>query len=315
MQDYVLIAPAKINLHLEILGARADGFHELVMVMQNVALADRISIRASDRQEVRLRCSHPQLPPDPRANLAYKAAELMCERFSDAYARLGGVDIVVEKHIPIAAGMAGGSVDAAAVLVGIDLLWNLGLTKAELQTLGAELGSDVPFCVLGGTALATGRGEILDPLPGLDGMSLVLAKHRHLEVATQWAYQSYRQAFEGEYVSEFEAIAARRSQVRSGPLSGAIARQDAAEIGKLLQNDLERVVLPAYPQVAQLREAFAEAGVLGTLMSGSGPTVFALCESQERAQQVRDTVEARLADPELEFWVTELAGTGIYVQP
>lgn len=315
MQDYILIAPAKLNLYLEIISARLDGYHELVMVMQNVALADRVRVSAGDRQEIRLYCDHPQVPQDPTANLAYKAALLMCDRFADAYARLGGVDIVIEKNIPVAAGLAGGSVDAAAVLVGIDLLWQLGLTKAELQALGAELGSDVPFCVLGGTALATGRGEILNPLPGLDGIAVVLAKHRDLEVSTGWAYQRYREAFGQEYLSDPEEIAARGSRVHSGPLTGAIARGDAAEIGNLLYNDLERVVLPVRERVAQLRAAFAAAGVLGTLMSGSGPTVFALCESLERAQQTCETVRARLADPELDFWVTQLSGTGIRVEP
>ncbi len=315
MQDYILIAPAKINLHLEILGVRPDGFHELVMVMQNVALADRVSVRASDRQEIRLHCRHPQLPVDPTANLAYKAARLMCERFAQAHARFGGVDIAIEKNIPVAAGLAGGSVDAAAVLVGIDLLWNLGLTKGELQALGAELGSDVPFCVLGGTALATGRGEILDPLPGLGGIAVVLAKYRNLEIETKWAYQNYRQAFEAEYLSTPEDIDARRSRVHSGPLAGAIARRDAAAVGQRLQNDLERVVLPAHPEVECLRAAFAAAGSLGAMMSGSGPTVFALCESQERACEIREEVSTRLADPELEFWIAELVGTGIYVEP
>ncbi|MEO0946809.1 MAG: 4-(cytidine 5'-diphospho)-2-C-methyl-D-erythritol kinase [Cyanobacteria bacterium J06641_5] len=315
MQDYTLIAPAKINLHLEIVGARPDGYHELVMVMQNVALADRVRVRAGDRQEIRLFCNHPQVPKEPTANLAYKAAKLMCDRFSDAYARLGGVDITIEKNIPVAAGLAGGSVDAAAVLVGIDLLWKLGLTKAELQDLGAELGSDVPFCVLGGTALATGRGEVLDPLPDLNGIAVVLAKHRNLEVSTGWAYKSYREAFGQEYLSDPNDIAARHSRVHSGPLAGAIVKGDAIEIGKLLYNDLERVVLPAHTRVEQVRSAFAAAGVLGTMMSGSGPTVFALCKSTEQARQVRETVQEQIADPELDFWVTQLSGTGICVEP
>lgn len=317
MQDYTLIAPAKINLHLEIIGARPDGYHELVMVMQNVALADRVKIRAGDRQEIRIFCDHPQLPADPQANLAYKAAALMCDRFPEVYARLGGVDIAIEKNIPVAAGLAGGSVDAAAVLVGIDLLWQLGLTKAELQDLGAELGSDVPFCVLGGTALATGRGEVLDPLPGLDGLAVILAKHRDLEVSTRWAYGSYREAFGQDYLSDPQDIIARRSRVHSGLLVGAIAQKDGAAIGRLLYNDLERVVLPDsnYERVARLREALTAAGVLGAMMSGSGPTVFALCESLERAQEIRDAVKTQLADPQLELWVTQLSGTGISVEP
>jgi 4-diphosphocytidyl-2-C-methyl-D-erythritol kinase len=192
-------------------------------------------------------------------------------------------------------------------------MWELGLTQPELQELGAKLGSDIPFCISGGTAIATGRGEQLDPLKDLDHLWVVLAKYNNLSVSTPWAYQTYRQQFGNTYVSDKEGIKSRTAQIHSGPLVSAIIHKDGAAIGKLLHNDLEKVVLPENPQVAQLRKAFAEAGVLGTMMSGSGPTVFALCDSQARAQQVKQEVSERIGDPELNFWITKLTSAGIQV--
>jgi 4-diphosphocytidyl-2-C-methyl-D-erythritol kinase len=156
MKKYKLIAPAKINLYLEIIGSRADGFHELAMILQSINLADEIKIHSASTDKIRVFCEHPQVPND-KTNLVYRAAELMTQEFPDAFNNFGGVDITLTKNIPVAAGLAGGSTNAAAILVGIDLLWNLGLTESELQELGGKLGSDVPFCIAGGTAIATGR--------------------------------------------------------------------------------------------------------------------------------------------------------------
>ena len=157
MRSYSLLASAKINLYLEIIGDRPDGYHELAMVLQSIDLADRIDLRAIGTDTIRVRCDHPQVPPD-KNNLAYRAADLLAKQFPDALAKYGGVEIAIHKQIPVAAGLAGGSANAAAVLVGMDLLWQLGLTQSELQELGGTLGSDVPFCITGGTALATGAG-------------------------------------------------------------------------------------------------------------------------------------------------------------
>ena len=314
MQLYSLIAPAKINLYLEIIGDRPDGFHELVMIMQSVELADRIDIKPSDTQNIYIYCDHPEVPKD-KTNLAYRAAELMCDTFPDMYANYGGVSISIEKNIPVAAGLAGGSGNAAAVLVGINLLWKLGLTQPELKDLAANLGSDIPFCISGGTAIATGRGERLDELQPLNDMWVVLAKYDNISVSTPWAYQTYRQQFGDTYVSDIEGIKSRTKDVSSGALVRAIAQHNSAEIGKLIRNDLEKIVLPTYPQVAELKTAFAAQDVFGTMMSGSGPTVFALCESQEKAIAVRQQVETQIADPKLKFWVTKLATGGIQVKP
>ncbi len=311
MRAYSLLAPAKINLYLEILGDRADGFHELVMVMQSVGLSDRIDVRANGTDEIRVHCDHPQVPLDA-TNLAYRAADLMRQQFPQAFARLGGVDITIHKHIPIGAGLAGGSSNAAAVLVGLDLLWELGLTQAELQDLGAVLGSDIPFCVVGGTALATGRGEKIDPLPDLDGGAIVLGKYRSLSVSTPWAYKTYRQQFGDSYLPAGDR-SHRLHQVHSGPMIGAIAQRDIPTICQLLHNDLEKIVLPEYPQVAQLKATFQQCEILGTMMSGSGPTVFAIVDTLERATQVQQQVRDTIPDPDLELWVTQFAAAGVTV--
>ncbi|AFZ36647.1 4-diphosphocytidyl-2-C-methyl-D-erythritol kinase [Stanieria cyanosphaera PCC 7437] len=310
MHSYSLIAPAKINLYLEILGDRYDGFHELVMILQSIELADKIHIKPSDAEDIRLHCNHPQVPKD-KSNLAYRAAKLICDTFPDVYANYGGIDLTIEKNIPVAAGLAGGSTNAAAVLVGLNLMWQLGLTHPELQDLAAQLGSDIPFCLSGGTAIATGRGEKLDPIRNLNNLWVVLAKYNNLSVSTAWAYQTYRQQYSQSYLSDPEDIKLRRAEVHSSPLVKAIIEQNGVKIGKLLYNDLEKIVLTHHSQVAQVKIAFAELDVLGTMMSGSGPTVFALCESEQKAQQVKQQVEASISDPELSLWVTKLSSGGI----
>lgn len=313
MRSYSLIAPAKINLYLEIIGDRPDGYHELAMILQSIDLADQIEVRSLSTDNIRIHCHHPQVPTD-KSNLAYRAAELMARQFPDAFSNYGGVDITIKKQIPVAAGLAGGSTNAAAVLVGIDLLWHLGLTQSELEELGATLGSDVPFCIAGGTAIATGRGEQLSPLPNLTPISIVLAKYRSLEVSTPWAYKTYRQQFGSTYIRDSDSLAARASAVHSGAMVKAIFNQNAAEIAQKLHNDLERVVLPAYPQVLQLRELFAtQPGVLGTMMSGSGPTVFAIAQSPQQAEAIKLNVREAIPDEDLELFVTGTNMHGIQI--
>ena len=312
MHSYTLLAPAKINLYLEIVGDRPDGFHELVMVMQTVALCDRITLRPNGLQEFRLFCSHPLVPQDS-SNLAHRAATLMAREFPRLFANYGGIDITIEKYIPVAAGLAGGSTNAAAVLVGIDLIWELGLTRPELETLAARLGSDTSFCVTGGTVICTGRGEILDPIAPLTGLWVILAKYDHLSVSTPWAYQSYRQKFQDTYLSSPEDFHHRRQQVSSGALVQAIAQKKPAAIGKFIHNDLEKVVLPEFPLVAELRQVLDDLGGLGTMMSGSGPTVFTLCSSQEVAETIVKKAREILVAPDLQFWIAPITDTGIQV--
>lgn len=312
MRSYSLIAPAKINLYLEILGDRSDGYHELAMILQSIELADKIDLRANGTDAIRIHCDHPQVPQN-ESNLAYRAVRLMAEQFPKVFAKFGGVDITINKQIPVAAGLAGGSTDAAAVLVGVDIMWQLGLAQPDLQDLAAQLGSDVPFCLAGGTALATGRGEQLSSLPALDSLYVVLAKDPNLMISTAWAYQAYRAEFGHSYVRDTQSLESRAHRVHSGPMVHAIYNKDGTQIGQLLHNDLEKVVLPTTPQVSRLREAFQSSGVLGTMMSGSGPTVFALCESEAHAWEIQQKMRAMFPEPDLDFWVTRFSNRGIQV--
>lgn len=310
MQSYSLFAPAKINLHLEIIGDRADGYHELVMIMQSVNLGDIIHLRANGTDNIRLYCQNPDVPLD-KTNLAYKAVVLMQEKCPQAARNFGGVDITIEKNIPVAAGLAGGSTNGAAVLVGINLMWSLGLTQPELRTLGSLLGSDVPFCISGGTSIATGRGEEIEPLSDLTDIWVILAKYSNLSVSTPWAYNSYREQYHHLYVSDGQGIKSRTHQLHSGDLVKAITNKDNQAIGRLLYNDLEKVVLPAYPAVSRLINAFREENVLGVMMSGSGPTVFALCNTELEAHSIAQKVQSKINDSHLHCWVAQMCPHGI----
>ena len=308
MDSYRLTAPAKINLLLEIIGSRPDGYHELVMVLQSIDLADQLELKPIGGDRILLHCDHPHVPKDS-TNLAYRAAKLMQERFP----RRGGVEIKIEKHIPIGAGLAGGSTDAAAVVVGLDLMWQLGLTQLELCSFAAQLGSDVPFCIAGGTALALGRGEMLTPLTDADRLYAVLAKYRSLSVSTPWAYKSYRQQFGDTYAMTPPQQQERQRTGPSVPMLQAISHRDELAIGKALYNDLEKVVLTAHPKVDRLRQTLAQKSAIGGMMSGSGPTVFALAHTRSEANQMAEQTKAELDDPDLDLWVTRLISKGIHL--
>ena len=314
-----LLANAKINLYLEIIGSRPDGFHELVMVMQSVALADHITLRPLNVPAIRLVCDHPQVPSD-HTNLAYRAAGLVQKRFPNRTNRVGGVEITIDKKIPVGAGLAGGSANAAAVLFGLNVLWQLGLTRIELQEVGAELGSDVPFCLAGGCAIATGRGENIDPLPKTPQLNVVLAKYTSLSVSTPWAYKTYRQQFEHTYLplKNAASLAERQARIHSGDMVRAISTRKNAALSSYLHNDFEKIVLPAHPKVSQLKEvmiaASAQAGGLGTLMSGSGPTVFTLCETPEQARQILQATRSQITDPDLQLHTAPFSTYGIQIK-
>ena len=261
-----LKAYAKINLALEVLGKRPDGYHEVAMIMQSVSLHDTL-ILSLQESDITLICDRPELPCD-HSNLAYRAAELL--RREVGVAR--GVQIELTKRIPLAAGLAGGSTDAAAVLKGLNRLWGLALSPVELEQLAARLGSDVPFCLWGGTSLATGRGEMLTPLPDFTGHGVVLA-NPSLQVSTAWVYGNYR-----------DAAGNRRRDISS--LRHSIEQPDFSAVADTLFNDLETVTVPAYPQVAEIQEQLLQAGAAGVLMSGSGPTVFALTPDYASAAEL-----------------------------
>ena len=325
-----LFARAKINLYLEIIGARPDGFHELVMVMQSVGLADQITLKPLSASVIQINCAHPQVPTNA-SNLAYRAAALLQKRFPNRTNRCGGVEITIDKKIPVGAGLAGGSANAAAALFGLDVLWQLGLTRVELQELGAELGSDVPFCLAGGCAIATGRGEEVDSLSNPPKLTAVLAKYKTLSVSTPWAYKTYRQQFNHTYRSLSGPVGRPApptpppadpaadpgttqppvARVQSGNMLKALSAQNFSAIGDRLYNDLEKVVLPAHPKVAQLKAAMAAQGGLGTLMTGSGPTVFTLAETPQQAEQILRAVRRQIADADLQLYVAPFVAQGI----
>ncbi len=298
----LLKAPAKINLYLEITGDRPDGYHELVMVMQSVDLCDLIHLRLTGTETIQIHCPHPEVPKD-ETNLAYRAARLMQQHYPD----FGGVEIAIDKHIPLGAGLAGGSANAASVLVGLDLLWNLGLTQPQLWELGAQLGSDVPFCISGGTALAVGRGEKISPLPDLENLALVICKPRNLAISTVWAYQTFRS-------QQLLANSPIKGRNHSKQILAAIADHKHSpnqqqDIASLLYNDLERVVLPVHPQITAIKEALAQQETLGVLMSGSGSTVFAIANDLSTAQHIAQTMSTNFHD--LDVWAVTSLTNGI----
>ncbi|MEE3716217.1 4-(cytidine 5'-diphospho)-2-C-methyl-D-erythritol kinase [Tumidithrix elongata RA019] len=290
-----LKSAAKINLYLEITGNRPDGYHELVMVLQTIDLCDRLDLRTISSDAIHISCDNDRVPTD-ETNLAFKAARLMQQN----YPGLGGVEIAIAKQVPMGAGLAGGSGNAAAVLVGLDRLWDLGLTQSELCDLAAQLGSDIPFCVAGGTALAIGRGEVLSPLPDLQNLALAICKPRDLSISTVWAYQTFRS-------QGLLATSPVREQHNSSQMLAAIAARDETtptRVGRLLYNDLERVVLPAHPRIATLKAFLQQQECLGVLMSGSGSTVFAIAQDLGQAERIAASLQADADNSDLDIWVT-----------
>jgi 4-diphosphocytidyl-2-C-methyl-D-erythritol kinase len=268
----ILNAYAKINLALDVLYKRPDGYHEVAMVMQAVKLADTVAL-TNQPDDITLSINISGLPADG-SNLATRAAALL-----KPYAAPGqGVHIHLDKHIPLAAGLAGGSADAAAVLKGLNCLWNLKLSMDELSKLAAKLGSDVPFCLYNGTMLATGRGEVVEPLPPLAACYVVLAKPA-VEVATAWGYQQ----FKPELVMSRPDITAMRGCLSDGNLEG---------VARNLSNVFESVTIPAYPEIAKIKESMLAYGAMAALMSGSGPTVFGLVRSREEAEAIACRLKA-----------------------
>ena len=263
---------AKINLTLDILGKRPDGYHEVAMVMQSVGLHDTIEMDKA-KEGISLSINVPWLRADEK-NLAWRAAALMQQE----YGLRGGVRMRLTKRIPVAAGLAGGSADAAAVLRGMDRLYKLGLSDDQLCELGARLGSDIPFCLRRGTMLATGRGEVLTRLADMPETWVVLAKPR-ISVSTAWAYQNY-----DEQGAEQHPDNERIQQ--------EIARGDRKGVAKLLCNVLESVTIKRYAVISRYKELMLEQGAMASMMSGSGPTVFGLVENRGTANKIADCLRA-----------------------
>lgn len=260
-------ARAKINLTLDVIGKRPDGYHQVEMIMQTINLADNIILEQNSKDGIMVSSNNPEIPANSD-NLAYRAAMAL----KQASGFPGGVKIHIDKQIPVEAGLAGGSTNAAAVLKGLNRLWSLGLTIDQLMGIGKTIGSDIPFCILGGTALATGTGVEVAPIPPVPEMHLVLVKP-YFGVSTARVYQNFRP----------EKVIKRPDT--QGMLK-AIQAGDREAIITLCANTLESVTLELYPQVAEIKERLTKAGAQGVLMSGSGPTVFGFVQDEFQGKEV-----------------------------
>ncbi len=259
-------ARAKINLSLDVLGTRADGYHEILTVMQPLELHDVLEI-APLEDGIRVESSHPEVPPGA-GNIVYRAASLI----RGEYRCVRGAGILIQKNIPVAAGLAGGSADAAAALRALNLLWDLKAAEEDLFRLGGMIGSDVPFCLLGRTALAGGRGEVLTPLPPFSGFGVVLVKPP-FGVSTARAYSLYD-----------DLPAAPGPDTAA--VTEAVGKRDLGALAGLMVNVLEKATAALHPEIIDIKNALMAAGAAGALMSGSGPTVFGLCASPREALAV-----------------------------
>ena len=317
-----VLAPAKINLTLDILGKRSDGFHDVEMVMQSVGVCDTLriwrlsSIEADELWEaagetsviysdsrgvktlLRLTMVVPGLACD-ETNLAWRAAKLFFEHYAavlndgkDAVGTHGcrGIAIDITKRIPMAAGLAGGSADAAGVLRGLRTLYDADVPLTELADISAQLGSDIPFCVVGGTMLATGRGEILEGLPSMRPCYVVLAKPP-VDISTPWAYRSFDEFAEG--TPDFQrpdTYGLIRSLSEGGSLE---------ELLGFIGNVFENVTIPACPLIKEYKQLMMDNGAMAALMSGSGPTVFGIVPDEESAERLaavmREKTEGQIA--------------------
>lgn len=274
MDKMELKALGKINLGLDVLGRRENGYHDVRMVMQTLYLYDQITIEKTEKPGIELSTNLFYLPVNEN-NLAYRAADLLMQEFGVEE----GVKITLEKHIPVAAGMAGGSSNAAAVLYGINRMFSLGLSQEELMDRGVKLGADVPYCIMRGTVLAEGIGEILTPLPAMPRCTVLVAKPP-ISVSTKLVYEK----LDAHEIEEHPDI--------DGVLEG-LERQDLKKIASSMGNVLERVTVEEYPVIEEIKEMMKENGALNAMMSGSGPTVFGLYSdkrlAKEAAQKIKES--------------------------
>ena len=277
MKTLVLKAKAKINLGLDVLAKRPDGYHELRMVMQSIGLHDEICLTVTQEPGIRIRTDAPGLPTDKR-NLAYRAAALLMEEFGIGQ----GLKISLNKKIPMAAGLAGGSADAAAVLKGVSRLFGLNLSMEELQKRGVQLGADIPYCIMMGTALAEGIGEKLTRLPDAPACHVLLAKPP-VEVSTGFVYGNLKV----DRLEKHPDIDGQTAAIRDG---------DLKKMAALMGNVLETVTIPVHPVIRELKDEMRSLGAVGAMMSGSGPTVFGLFDEEDRAGEAYERMKHSRGD-------------------
>ncbi len=274
MDKLELKALGKINLGLDILGQRPNGYHEVRMVMQTVYLYDRVILKKTSMPGIKIETNLRFLPVNEN-NIAYKAAALLAEEFGID----GGIKIILDKHIPVAAGMAGGSADAAAVLFGMNRMFDFGLSEKGLKQRGLKLGADVPYCIMRGTALAEGIGEILTPLSPLPKCYVLIAKPP-LSASTETVYEKYDALDKVEHPD-------------IGGIIKGIEESDLSQAASCMGNVLEQVMIPRYPVIGEIKSEMLEAGAQGAVMSGSGPTVFGLFDSRAAARKAASRIRTR----------------------
>lgn len=265
MREIKLKALAKINLGLDVVRKREDGYHEVRMIMQTVRLYDQIKLTIKEKPGITMKTNLFYLPANEE-NLAYKSAKLLMEEFGIKK----GLKIDLKKFIPVAAGMAGGSSDAAAVLVGVNRMFQLGLTKKELMKRGVTIGADVPYCIMRGTALAEGIGEKLTPLPSMPSCYILIAKPA-IHVSTKFVYTNLK----ADELKEHPDIDGQIRALQKGDLYG---------LAEKMGNVLETVTIPAYPVIGEIKKEMMSKGAVGAMMSGSGPTVFGLFDDEKKAR-------------------------------
>ncbi len=271
----VVWAYAKINLHIDVTAKRADGYHDVENIMQSITLCDRVEVKKKE-SGIALFCDAADQPCDS-GNIAYRAAEA----FFAASGCIGGAEITIEKHIPVAAGMAGGSTDAAAVLVALSRLYGSPLTYDELCAVGASLGADVPFCIKGGCAYSAGKGDAPVPFSPLPPDTVLLVACGGEGVSTPWAYRAL-DCDNGDFV---EYTPEGTEQLRL-----VLESDEPSRFEEQLFNIFERSILPLRPVAAKLKELMLECGARGAMMSGSGPSVFGVFESTDKALSAKGKI-------------------------
>lgn len=274
MDKLQLKAYGKINLGLDVIRKRPDGYHDLDMIMQMVDVYDDVIIEKKAGEEIVVKADAAVLS-NGKDNLAYMAVKMLFDEFGIK----SGVEITIHKRIPIAGGMAGGSSDCATTLIGINEMFNLGLSKQQLMERGVKLGADVPYCVLGGTAIARGIGEVLTPLPTPPQCHVIIAKPP-ISVSTAYVYGHIRP----------DEIT-KRPDIEQMTL--AIKEQDLNKLSDLLYNVMEEVTVSEYPVIEKLKSIMLENGALNSIMSGSGPTVFGLFDDREKAQAAMKALDSK----------------------
>ncbi len=296
---------AKINLHLEILGLRNDGYHELSMVMQSIDLFDQLKMQLSGDDKIILKSSNSELSIGDD-NLIIKAAKLLRKKSGKNYL---GVNINLIKNIPIGAGLAGGSTDAAATLVALNRLWNLNFHKSELEEIGKEIGSDVPFCVSGGRQLCFGRGELLETLNNKQSnIGVILVKDKSIQISTPMAYKRYKDQFAESYLSSDVEFENKRDDVRRFDWSTDKFIDEKSNI----KNDLQKTISPITPEVEKSLNVLRDLpGSKLVSMSGSGPSCYALFSTYSQAKIVLKQNISKFEQAGLSSWACSMKTLGV----